>query len=109
MSHSNTVFRNQPFFVRFTTLPNTCWVLSSFNLFTIFLGYPTKMIRKASVELLNVNLEAEGQRIACGSLPLGPVATPITPSQNTTEGSDEVPDTTAATVTAEVDGSSATG
>lgn len=73
------------------------------------LGYPTKMIRKASVELLNVNLEAEGQRIACGSLPLGPVATPITPSQNTTEGSDEVPDTTAATVTAEVDGSSATG
>eukprot|EP00434_Breviolum_minutum_P015522 symbB.v1.2.013671.t2/scaffold949.1/size149710/2 len=44
---------------------------------------------EASVELLNVNLEAEGQRIACGSLPLGPVATPITPSQNTTEGSDE--------------------
>lgn len=64
------------------------------------------------MELLNVNLESEGQRIACGSLPLGPVAAPITPSHNTTEGSDEVPvpdATETATVTAEVDGSSATG
>ena len=63
---------------------------------------------KASVEVLNVNLESQGQRIACGSLPLGPVATPITEGSNNDTDPDP-PDTTDTTVTAEVDGSSATG
>ena len=51
---------------------------------------------QALSERLNVHLESQGRRIACGSLPLGPVAT-ATPESNATE------------IQAEVAGSSATG
>ena len=50
---------------------------------------------QALSERLNVHLESQGRRIACGSLPLGPVATAS--AGNATE------------IQAEVSGSSATG